>query len=159
MIFAGRSSLLPEQMADVLLEIQNRGLSELTPTYWKRSEFLSEVMSLESSCFEWRAADSEKLGGFVLFRAVEDEAWVMNLAVAEKGCGYGRLMMLALFEALKTEPTHIKSVALEVGAQNTPAVKLYQSLDFEPIGLRKSYYSSGEDALVMRRCLQTVTQS
>ena len=46
---------------------------------------------------------------------------------------------------------------LEVRANNTSAQHLYTHMGFEVCGRRKSYYSDGEDAVVMRRPLETDT--
>jgi len=48
---------------------------------------------------------------------------------------------------------HIVTMWLEVRTSNTYAQKLYESLSFEPIGIRKDYYpavSGREDALVYK---------
>lgn len=44
----------------------------------------------------------------------------------------------------------ITAFTLEVRASNTPAINLYESLGFEPAGLRKDFYSKpNEDAVIM----------
>lgn len=45
-------------------------------------------------------------------------------------------------------------VLLEVRASNSPALALYTSLGFERVGLRKRYYSDGEDAVLMTLLLR-----
>ena len=42
-----------------------------------------------------------------------------------------------------------RRVILEVGHQNAPALKLYQSVGFREIGRRDKYYKNGETAIVM----------
>ena len=44
-------------------------------------------------------------------------------------------------------------VVLEVRASNDPALRLYHSLGFERVGLRRRYYHDGEDAVLMTLAL------
>jgi [ribosomal protein S18]-alanine N-acetyltransferase len=80
-----------------------------------------------------------------------DEAWVQNLAVrrdVQRG-GTGRALMDALLDRART--ADVGSVLLEVAVDNGPAQRLYASLGFDGVGIRKGYYQpSNTDALVMR---------
>jgi len=42
----------------------------------------------------------------------------------------------------------IKVILLEVSANNIPAHKCYKSLGFTQRGIRKDYYSKGDDAIL-----------
>ena len=42
---------------------------------------------------------------------------------------------------------------LEVRASNAAACRLYSKMGFEEVGIRKGYYSDGEDALLMEKRL------
>ena len=44
-------------------------------------------------------------------------------------------------------------MTLEVRRGNAAARRLYESLGFEEVGVRRNYYGSGEDALIMRLAL------
>ena len=47
-----------------------------------------------------------------------------------------------------------RQIFLEVRVSNTPAIKLYEKLNFKVAGSRKGFYQSpSEDALVMQRSL------
>ena len=46
-----------------------------------------------------------------------------------------------------------ETLTLEVRLTNTVAIKLYETLDFEHMGLRKGYYADDSDALVMTKRL------
>lgn len=90
---------------------------------------------------------------FVLCRSGGGEAEVLTIATdpAHRRQGAGRaLLESAMAIALASQA---ETVFLEVAAGNDAAVGLYQSLGFERVGLRRGYYASGEDALVMRRAL------
>jgi ribosomal-protein-alanine N-acetyltransferase len=96
--------------------------------------------------------DGSVLGYAGLAVAPPDEAWVQNIAVRRDAQrrGIGRLLL----EALLAEAARrgVRSVLLEVAADNAPAQRLYATYGFEPIGVRRGYYQpSNTDALVMQR--------
>ncbi len=93
--------------------------------------------------------------GFVLVRVADTDSEILTIAVARalQGEGIGRRLME---EALRlVYRAGVESLHLEVEAENTVAVGLYNSLDFETVGERKAYYGQGRSeacsALVMRR--------
>ena len=43
----------------------------------------------------------------------------------------------------------IKNIYLEVSDKNLPAINLYKKANFNTESIRKSYYSNGDDALIM----------
>ncbi|MGN9891349.1 ribosomal protein S18-alanine N-acetyltransferase [Micromonospora sp. L31] len=90
--------------------------------------------------------------GYAGLTVQPDEAWVQNIAVRRDAQrrGVGRLLLEELLaEAARRD---VRTVLLEVAADNAPAQKLYATYGFEPIGVRRGYYQpSNTDALVMRR--------
>lgn len=110
-------------------------------------------------CLSLMAAGGSPLsiGAFVMMQLVMDEAEVLTIAVQptwqRQGVG-GRLldaMMLSLRER------GARTVLLEVGVANTPALALYARRGFEQVGRRKAYYAqpdgTGTDALILRALL------
>lgn len=93
--------------------------------------------------------------GFILCRAIAGEAEILTLAVAPtaRRLGVGRALVEAAAGLAATQGA--ASLFLEVAHDNTAALALYASSGFERVGLRKRYYASGEDAVVMRRALNT----
>ena len=97
--------------------------------------------------------------GFILVRTVADEAEVLTLAVAPdvRRQGVGR----ALVEAAGQEAARrgARSFFLEVAEDNPAALALYESADFQAVGLRRAYYArpnaAPADALVLRRPLNS----
>ena len=106
------------------------------------------------------AREGETPIGFLLARVVADEAEILSIGVrpAARRQGVAR----ALFKAFLplAGAAGAKSVFLEVGQDNPPALSLYESLDFERVGLRRDYYTrrGGEriDAVLMRLSLSSV---
>jgi [ribosomal protein S18]-alanine N-acetyltransferase len=91
------------------------------------------------------------LGAYCAYRVVLDEMHVMNVAVdpAWRRRGVGRfLLRLAMRRAFRSGA---RTALLDVRVGNLAALGLYASLGFEPIAVRRGYYSAPpEDALVLR---------
>jgi [ribosomal protein S18]-alanine N-acetyltransferase len=89
-------------------------------------------------------------GGLAVSSA--DEAWIQNIAVRRdrQRYGIGRTLLTALLSEARSRG--VRSVLLEVAADNVAAQRLYDAYGFVGVGVRKGYYQpSNRDALVMRR--------
>ena len=77
-------------------------------------------------------------------------ARLYSLAVApeHRGKGLGRALMCHCLEILRGEL--VEGVALEVAADNVPAIALYESLGFLKDRRLVDYYGPGEDGWRMR---------
>ncbi len=87
--------------------------------------------------------------GFILARAVADEAEVLTLAVdpAARRRGWGGLLLRgALAEVARRGA---ESLFLEVSEGNAPARALYARAGATEVGRRRRYYADGSDALVL----------
>ena len=93
--------------------------------------------------------------GFILCRAIAGEAEILTLAVAPAARRRGTGRALVEAAAGLAEGLEADSLFLEVAHDNTAALALYAAAGFERVGLRKGYYASGADAVVMRRTLNT----
>ncbi|WP_313412349.1 GNAT family N-acetyltransferase [Rhodospirillum rubrum] len=117
---------------------------------WTAEEFVA-LLGLPG-VFGFLAVDHDAPQGFVILRAVADEAEVLTLAVPppHAGCGVGRRLMgaaLAVVEARGGIRVH-----LEVAEDNPSARALYARLGFTPKGRRRGYYRRGGrlvDAIVL----------
>jgi [ribosomal protein S18]-alanine N-acetyltransferase len=86
------------------------------------------------------------------------EAHVLNLCVrdSERCHGIGRMLLEHLLS--RASAAGMSEAYLEVRPSNTAAIRLYQSLGFEPIGVRRGYYQAvggREDAAVLRLTLRS----
>lgn len=73
----------------------------------------------------------------------------MGLARAARGRGIGkRLLRLAFRRARAAGATKTR---LEVWTRNTRAIRLYESVGFSTVRVRRDYYEPGRDALVMEK--------
>lgn len=95
----------------------------------------------------------------ILFPAV-DELHLLNITVSPKlrSLGIGLRMMKAI-EGVAAQQK-MPRIILEVRPSNNSALRLYKSLGYEQIGIRKNYYpvdlsnSRREDALVMAKSIK-----
>jgi len=84
------------------------------------------------------------------------EAHVLNVCIREEyRCrGFARKIMLYLLDRARS--AGMQEAFLEVRPSNTIASRLYLSLGFEQVGVRRGYYQATvgrEDACVLRRLL------
>ncbi len=94
--------------------------------------------------------------GFILVRAVVDEAEIITIAVSptQRRMGIGAALLKAASDELSRAA--IRSLFLEVASDNTAARALYQAAGFAPFGKRAGYYQDGgvnKDAVMMKRAL------
>lgn len=91
--------------------------------------------------------------GFILIRAVADEAEILTLAVRPSARRQG--LARALVDAARVHASTLgaERVFLEVAVGNTPARALYQASGFSEAGRRRDYYArpdgTREDALIL----------
>jgi ribosomal-protein-alanine N-acetyltransferase len=122
---------------------------------WSDDEI--ERLLLDRSILTHRVTVRRKLAGFVMSRIVAGEAEILSVAVrsAQQGRGLARgLMRLHLG---RLAGLGVKTVFLEVGEANAPALKLYRKLGFYEVGRRPGYYTDDpagpSNALTLRRDL------
>ncbi len=96
------------------------------------------------------------IGGYGIMSVGAGEAHILNVCVrAEYRCrGFARRIMLYLLE--RAAAAGMYEAFLEVRPSNTGAARLYYSLGFEQVGIRRGYYQAAagrEDAAVLRKVL------
>jgi ribosomal protein S18 acetylase RimI-like enzyme len=101
------------------------------------------------------ACEGETLAGYVLvlFRRDSHVARLYSLAVdpSKAGCGIGaRLLAAAEAAAIARGASELR---LEVRADNSGAIRLYERRGYRAIGRRASYYADGMAALRLERAL------
>lgn len=118
------------------------------PRPWSRQDFVKEMTT--NACARYLVAERDgQVIGYAGTWIVLDEAHVTNVAVAKawRGQGVGRMLTAALMQYASN--LGVVYVTLEVRRSNETAKRLYQSLGFEYVGVRKRYYEdNGEDALL-----------
>jgi ribosomal-protein-alanine N-acetyltransferase len=94
---------------------------------------------------------------FLLAWAVADELHLIHIAThpGERRKGAAAALMRTLVAHAVEHRSRL--VLLEVRRTNRPAIRLYRSLGFSAIGVRRRYYSDGEDAIEMMLVLDPAT--
>ncbi|MBE2898288.1 ribosomal protein S18-alanine N-acetyltransferase [Pasteurellaceae bacterium 20609_3] len=80
------------------------------------------------------------IAGFAICQVVLDEATLFNLAIAPEyqRQGLGKALLSALMESLRAQG--VATLWLEVRQSNQRAQRLYDTLGFNEVSLRKNYY-------------------
>jgi ribosomal-protein-alanine N-acetyltransferase len=96
------------------------------------------------------------LAGYGIMSMGAGEAHILNVCIREEyRCrGFARKLLQYLLE--RARAAGMSEAFLEVRPTNTIASRLYLSLGFEQVGIRRGYYQSTvgrEDACVLRRML------
>ena len=117
---------------------------------WSEKSIASELNN-RLSC--WLVAlDGDSVVGYVGSQTVLGETDMMNIAVHPdyRKQGIATDLIQSLIDALSKQGSH--SLMLEVRQTNEPAKRLYESLGFETVGIRKNYYRNPrENALILRK--------
>ncbi len=127
-----------------VITIENESFS----TPWTEASFFSEINNPGSICRVALSGDS--LIGYVCASCILDEEHILNLAVRPdyRRKGIGKMLALAILKELRTRGC--KRISLEVRVSNIAAIRLYESIGFRMLGLRRGYYFlPREDAVVM----------
>tara|TARA_B100001029_G_C14783013_1_gene297588 strand:+ start:155 stop:595 length:441 start_codon:yes stop_codon:yes gene_type:complete len=115
--------------------------------YWKES-LLKYLFNNSATDLAWIFEVKNKIIGFLIEQRCLDEISILNVAIDKKyhNNGFGKKLLSQYLGILPKNSV----VFLEVNKNNFIARKIYTSLNFEKIDLRKNYYNKGEDALIMR---------
>ncbi len=96
---------------------------------------------------------SGEIVGYGIMSTGAGEAHILNVCVREsfRSRGIGRALLEHLLS--RAGASGSSEAYLEVRPSNTAAVRLYQTIGFEPIGVRRGYYQAvggREDAVVLK---------
>jgi len=94
----------------------------------------------------------ERLFGYACLSSVLDELEILNFCIHPRyqGQGAGFWALQRLLE--RFEDTHYQKIHLDVRASHVAAIRLYQKVGFQPVGVRPRYYRTEqgrEDAVLM----------
>jgi ribosomal-protein-alanine N-acetyltransferase len=101
-----------------------------------------------------RALDlSGQIIGYAVMSLGAGEAHVLNVCVRDeyRNLGFGRRLLEHLLD--RAQSSGVNEAFLEVRPSNLSAIRLYQRLGFEQIGIRRGYYQAPdgrEDAIVLK---------
>jgi ribosomal-protein-alanine N-acetyltransferase len=110
--------------------------------------FLNEITSNKFAHL-FVLEDKDKVIGYSGVWIVSDSATVTKVSIAKEkqGKGLSNLLMKDLIQ--RVIDANCEYISLEVRVSNKKAIKLYEKYGFEQVGVRKKYYTDGEDACAM----------
>ncbi len=117
--------------------------------FWNEKILIDEFQNKNSEYFV--LIDREKIIGFAGLWFNIDEAHIMNIAVKKEYRKSGLGTKLLEFLIMKAKEKNKMCITLEVRDDNFPAILLYEKFNFEKIGIRKKYYNSENDAVIMTK--------
>lgn len=149
----GEFRIRPAGLADVKAIHRIETLSFLTR--WSRWSFYSELLNpLSTTLVATLAGDPSQVVGYLIYWVAAGEMHILNLAVHPRWRrrGVARLLLTTGLEQARERGA--RTAWLEVRPSNLPALALYESLGFVPVGRRPGYYEdTGEDALILELTL------
>ena len=116
-------------------------------TPWTRNQIKNDIQSNTDS-ENWVHMMDEMVIGYIFGWIIHDEFHLNNIAVHPEYLRRSIGTELILHISSRVVSRHIKVILLEVSANNIPAQKCYKSLGFTQMGVRKDYYSKGDDAIL-----------
>lgn len=127
---------------DAVMAVEKTGI--LHP--WTRESIESVIKDDGKICLA--SYEGDTLTGYIYASYVLDEAEIGNICIlpGSRGQGIGKALLDKMLESLKERD--IKTVFLEVEADNAPAVRLYEKAGFIRYNERRDYYGPGKDALL-----------
>jgi ribosomal-protein-alanine N-acetyltransferase len=138
---------LGEDDLDQLMEIENYSF----PTPWKRGMYEQDLRTNDHSRFYCiKHADTCELAAYIGSWFIFEEAHVGTIATKREYRGLRLAEQMLAYTALNAINEGKAYIILEVRVSNLAAIRLYERLAFEQVGLRRGYYTdTGEDALLM----------
>ena len=97
------------------------------------------------------AHDAAQPHGFILARAIADEAEIITLMVAPARRRRGIAATLLAQAEARARAEGAATMFLEVAETNEAARALYTAAGFRQVGRRRRYYPDGGDALLLRK--------
>jgi len=117
---------------------------------WSASQYKEEFLS-PTRHFVVAVDEQQTIIGYAgIFAPGGAEADVLTVGVipSHRGKGIARKLMALITDWAKQQGS--TAMMLEVKVDNADAIGLYESLGYSKLNIRKDYFGSGLDALVMR---------
>lgn len=129
----------------------------LQDSFWPYKEF--ELSLKIPSTFLLYSKNSEGITGLSLGRVMGEvsELFFIFTRPDLRGLGLAK-SQLSDFEAHSLNRWQAEKILLEVRPTNVSAIKLYEALQYKRVGIRKRYYSDGEDALIFEKAIDLLQE-
>ena len=125
------------------------GLDSNTISLWSKKQWANEFKKEGTKIFGLLITNL--VIGICVFQVVHDEVQINYFVVNKKfrKKGFGSYLMSYLIK--QCEKLRVNKLFLEVSKTNIIADKFYSSFNFLTVGIRKSYYKDGSDALLKEK--------
>jgi len=125
------------------------------PTPWKRAMYEHDLTRNEHSrFFVIKNCENNELAAYIGSWFIVDEAHIGTIATKREYRGLRLAEQLVAYTALQAINEGMAYIILEVRVSNAPAIKLYERMGFERVGLRKGYYSDTSEDAILMTCTQ-----
>lgn len=115
---------------------------------WSKTSF-EDSMNSKNTLFLIAEKENE-IAGYLGMYLFGEEADISNVAVSKTHRRQRIARMLLEKGLIQMKERGVKNVTLEVRETNIPAIRLYESMGFQEVGIRKDYYKEPvENALIM----------
>lgn len=121
---------------------------------WSDDALLQELTDNHAFHFGFFAEQGTRLTSFILSRMVLDEVHIHHVCTLPdfRRKGFARKLLNHVIETARSQSA--EKAFLEVAGPNIAARDLYAQAGFKKDYVRKKYYSTGDDAIVMSRSLK-----
>ena len=129
-----------------LAQVHQEAFSAVDQAGWTAAA-LTDACATNGACAVFASSEGRAIG-FALYRQVLDEAELITLAVApgHQGKSVARQLLQKAEGVLKARD--VAKVFLEVRADNSPAIRLYESMGFIAVSVRNNYYRLSDNSRV-----------
>ena len=112
---------------------------------WTKNQIKNDIL-LDTDSENWVYIMDALVAGYILGWIIHDEFHLNNIAVHPEYLrrSIGKELIRHIISRVISHDIKVK--LLEVSANNIPAQKCYKSIGFTQRGIRKDYYSKGDDA-------------
>lgn len=121
---------------------------------WSAAQYKEEFAEMpRTRHFVVALDESQSIIGYagILVPAAQVEADILTVGVIPEHRGKGIARQLMAFITDFAVDRQAKAMMLEVKSDNVEAIGLYESLGYSKISIRKDYFGTGLDALIMRK--------
>lgn len=124
-----------------------KSINNLGSKLHKNYDFKLDVFS---SCYVCEVDNN--VVGFVTYSIIYERAEIVDIIVDDekRRLGYGKLLLNKVINEARKKGC--KNITLEVDVSNFIAIKLYETLGFLKVGVRKNYYEA-DDAYLMEKLI------
>ena len=114
---------------------------------WTRSQITKDLQNGFNS-ENWVYKLNGNVIGYIFVSKIEDQFHLNNIAVHPDFLGQKIGSSLIKHIIMRAKNRKVNIILLEVSINNITARKCYKSLGFIQVGIRKNYYSQGDDAIL-----------